>query len=305
MIGQWVDEFVRQQRALGFKYRVQSSLLRNYAAFAQARGDTFITVDTVLEWAQKAPSATQKRNRLLTVRRMAVSVHADDPRHQIPPADAFGGAVYRRRRPYIYTEAELETLQETALCMTPAGSVRPMTFYTLITLLWVSGLRICEALALDIDDITVDGLLIRATKFRKNRLVPIHPTTRCALDHYLSNNCREKMVKDNAVFISTLGTRLAYSAALSGFLEIMRSAGLRGEAGQPGPCFHDFRHSFAARSLEQCPACAQSIQRHMVALSTYLGHAHITDTYWYLEATPKLTRQIAKVTEAWHSEVRS
>ncbi len=249
MIVQLVDEFVRQKRALGFKYRVQNCLLGNYAAFAQERGDTFITVDTVLEWCREAPSATQKKNRLLTIRRLAVSVHADNPLHQIPSADAFGGAVYRRRRPHIYSTAELAALRQTALCMTPTGSVRPLTFRTLITLLWVSGLRISEALALDIDDITIDGLLIRATKFRKDRLVPVHPTTRRALDHYLSLNCRKKVVEDNAVFVSTLGTRLAYSTAVSGFLEILRSTGLRAEAGQPGPCLHDLRHNSENRII--------------------------------------------------------
>ena len=305
MIGHCVDVFVRQKRALGFKYRVQNSLLKNYAAFAQARGDTYIAVDTVLEWSREAPSAAQKRNRFLTVRRLAVSVHADNPLHQIPPADAFGGAVYRRRKPHKYSENELDTLRQTALGMTPVGSVRPLTFHTLITLLWVSGLRTSEALALDVGDITIDGLMIRATKFRKNRLVPIHPTTRCALNHYLLSSERTSISKDNAVFVSMHGTRLSYRTANDGFLRIMRNAGLRGEPGVPGPCLHDMRHSFAARSLERCPACAQSVQKHMVALSTYLGHAHITDTYWYLEATPALTRQIAEVTEAWHSEVRS
>lgn len=305
MIGRCVEVFVRQKRALGFKYRVQSSLLRNYAAFAHARGDTHIVTDTVLKWSQEASSAAQKRNRFLTVYRFAVSAHADNSLHQIPPADTFGGVTYRRRKPHIYSEKELDTLRQTALRMTPIGSVRPLTFHTLITLLWVSGLRISEALSLDIADITVDGLLIRATKFRKNRLVPIHPTTRGALNSYLSSIERTSISKGNAVFVSMLGTRLSYSTALDGFLQIMRSAGLRGEPGIPGPCLHDMRHSFAVRSLERCPACAQTVHKHMVALSTYLGHAHITDTYWYLEATPALTRQIAKVTEAWHSEVTS
>jgi len=304
-IMQLVEEFVKHKPVLGYKYRVQNSLLRSYAVFAQNCGDNFITVDRVLEWSREALSAPQTRNRLLTVRRFALSAHADDPMHQIPPADAFGGSSYRRRRPYIYTTAELGKLQQRTLLMTPSGSVRPLTFHTLITLLWVSGLRISEALALDIDDITADGLLIRATKFRKDRLVPIHHSTSRALDRYLSNPGRLKVAKDKSVFISTLGTRLAYSTAISGFLEVIRSAGLRGKAGQPGPCLYDFRHAFAVRSLQQCPACTQAVNRHMVALSTYLGHAHITDTYWYLEATPALTRQIATVTENWYSKVQS
>ncbi|MFK7862152.1 MAG: hypothetical protein AB8B64_25320 [Granulosicoccus sp.] len=152
MIIQLVEVFVDQQHALGFKYRVQSSLLKNYAAYAQAQGDKFISTKTVLTWCAQAPSSAQKRNRLLTVRRLAKSAHADNPLHQVPPADAFGGSTYRRRRPHIYTEHELARLQQAALQMTPAGSVRPITFYTLITLLWVSGLRISEALSLNVCD---------------------------------------------------------------------------------------------------------------------------------------------------------
>ena len=305
MIIQFVDEFVSQQRALGFKYRVQGSLLKNYATFAQERGDKFIQVDRVLEWSAQAPSSTQKRNRLLTVRRLALSAHALDPMHQIPHADTYGRSTYRRRKPHIFTEKDLSKLQQATLCMTPTGSIRPLTFYTLITLLWVSGLRISEALSLDVSDITEDGLLIRATKFRKNRMIPIHPSTRCALDRYLANDYRKKIAIDKAVFVSTIGTRLSYSCARTGFREVIDSVGLRGTSDQPNPCLHDMRHSFALRSLEQCPACAQTVQKHMVALSTYLGHTHIADTYWYLEATTGLTRQIARLTEARHGEVRT
>lgn len=302
MISQCVNEFVTQQRALGFKYRVQSSLLKNYAKYAEERGDLFITIKRVLEWSAEAPSAAQKRNRLLTVRRLALFVRADNPLHQIPPADAYGGSTYRRRKPHIYTRNEFTKLQQATLCMTPSGSTRPLTFYTLITLLWVSGLRISEALSLDVSDITADGLLIRATKFRKNRLVPIHSSTRRALESYLLNDCRKRVAKGNAVFISTIGTRLSYSIAIHGFIDVLRRVGLRDGVGLPGPCLHDIRHSFAVRSLERCPACAHSVQKHMVALSTYLGHAHITDTYWYLEATPRLSKQIANLTEVWHKK---
>jgi len=159
-------------------------------------------------------------------------------------------------------------------------------------------LRISEALALSISDITDDGLVIRATKFNKDRLVPIHTSTRAALDRYLSSHCRRKMISDDAVFVSLVGSRLAYSTALSTFLTLLRAAELRDGPGKPGPCLHDLRHTFAVRSLERCPANAQAIKQHTVSLSAYLGHAHVTDTYWYLEATPTLTRQIAANSEA-------
>lgn len=84
------------------------------------------------------------------------------------------------------------------------------------------------------------------------------------------------------------------------FLCVARSIGLRGDLGQAGPRIHDLRHTFAVRSLEQCRHDRDAVGRHIVALSTYLGHAHVTDTYWYLQATPILMRQIAAAGEALH-----
>jgi integrase len=84
------------------------------------------------------------------------------------------------------------------------------------------------------------------------------------------------------------------------FLRLARSIGLRGEPGQSGPRIHDLRHTFAVRSLEQCRHDREAVARHIVALSTYLGHAHVTDTYWYLNATPILMGQIAEAGETLH-----
>jgi hypothetical protein len=63
-----------------------------------------------------------------------------------------------------------------------------------------------------------------------------------------------------------------------------------------------FRHTMAVRSLEQCPHDREAVARHIIALSTYLGHGRVTDTYWYLQATPLLMGQIAEAGEALHRE---
>lgn len=306
MLKQNVADYVAQHRAMGFKYRVQSGLLSNFATFAAERGDRFVKTDTVIDWCSDAPSPEQKRNRLLTVRRFSRWACAEDSRHQVPPGDAFGRAVRRRRSPYIYSPGDLQSLLATASRLTPVDSIRPLTFRTLIGLLSVSGLRISEALALDVQDIADDGLVIRATKFHKDRLVPIHESTRRALAQYLCSPSRpRRRPVTDAVFVSLLGTRLAYPTAISTFLELTRAAGLRDGPGHPGPCFHDLRHTFAVRSLEQCPTSAESVAEHITALSTYLGHVHVSDTYWYLEATPTLTRQIARAGETLHAGATS
>jgi integrase len=90
-----------------------------------------------------------------------------------------------------------------------------------------------------------------------------------------------------------------YATVRETFLWLLARAGLR-ESSSSGPRMHDLRHTFAVRSLEQCQPDRQAVAHHMVALSTYLGHTNVTDTYWYLEATPIIMRGIAIAGEAMH-----
>jgi integrase len=91
---------------------------------------------------------------------------------------------------------------------------------------------------------------------------------------------------------------LPYNTVRGIFLQLLNRINLRGAHSWRDPRIHDLRHTFAVRSLEQCRHDRAAVSRHLVALSTYLGHAHVTDTYWYLQATPVLMGQIAEAGEA-------
>jgi len=288
---------VEQQHLLGFKFRVQHILLRGFVAFAEEFGDKHIKSARVLTWAARAPSPEQRRNRLLTVRRFALAMHAENARHQIPAADALGHAVVRRRPPYIYAPDEIARLLRAAAALDPAGSIRPTMYATLFGLLAATGMRIAEALALQLDNLTADGLVIRETKFQKSRLLPLHATTQQALDSYLSAR-RMLASTDRALFVSTAGTRLPYNTVRGVFLQLLDRTGMRSAHSGRDPRIHDLRHTFAVRSLEQCRHERDAVAHHIVALCTYLGHAHVTDTYWYLHANPLLMGQIAEAGEA-------
>ena len=170
-------------------------------------------------------------------------------------------------------------------------------YLTMLGVIAATGLRISEAIGLRLGDITTSGLVIRHTKFRKSRLVPLHPTTRRALDSYLTVRAKFAGI-DDAVFLSERGTGLRYSTVIATFLALVRSIGIHAGVGKRGPRIHDLRHTFAVRSLEQCASDGESVARHMLALSTYLGHAHIFDTYWYLQATPRLLADVAARSES-------
>jgi len=304
MLSTDIDRYVKLHRAMGLKFRLQDGLLRHFAAFAEPRGDRWVRTETVLAWAAEAPSAEQRRNRLLVVRRFSLQMQAEDTRYEVPPALAFGKPKSQRRMPHIYSSEEIQRLLGAAAQLTPKGSIRPLTYVTLFSLIAATGLRISEALALELSDFTRAGLIVRTTKFRKSRLVPLHATTRRGLERYLAQ--RERVGGANSsFFVSMWGAGLSYSTVYPVFLQLMRSAGLRGGPGSPGPCIHDLRHTFAARALEQCSGNAGEVARHVLALSTYLGHAHPSDTYWYLQATPKLMERIGCRGEALFEGGRS
>ena len=297
MLSRDLQRYTDLHHALGFKFRTQYSLLRLFVTHAEGRGDKFVDGRRVIDWAAQAPSAAQRRNRLLTVRRFALALRAEDGRHEVPPADVFGVARPRRRKPYIYSPEEIARLLTAAARLGSPASLKASTYKTLFGLLAATGMRVSEALSLQVADVTADGLLIRATKFQKSRLLPLRDTVHVALGRHLQHRARCSP-SEGSVFTSTKDRPLPYDTAAGTFRRVTRSIGLRGGSGQPGPRIHDLRHTFAVRSLESCAPDRHAIARHLVALSTYLGHARVADTYWYLEATPMLLREVATVGEA-------
>lgn len=292
-----VQRYVTIKRGLGYKFVDQEQMLRKYAAFAHSFGDEFTSAARMIEWASTAPSAQRAREWLRVVRHFAISMHAEDDRHEIPPRDVFGKAKRPRPRPHIIAVMDIERIMQAALLLPPIASLTPYTYHYLIGLLATTGLRVSEAVALLETDLTADGLLIRETKFRKTRLVPIEPSTRKALAEYLTLR-RRIGGRDPHLFVLSTGAPPDHASVTRAFIKLARQVGVRGAVGR-GPRLHDLRHSFAVRSLEQCSHGRAAINRHMLALSTYLGHACLSDTYWYLEATPVLTRQIADAAEAF------
>jgi integrase len=291
MLSTIVERHIELHHATGYLFRNQSCLLRNYARFAEARGEDVVRAVTALEWAGNAPSAGTRHGRLEVIRRFTRLVQAEDPSHEVPPAGAFGKQA-PRRTPYIYTRENIHALLQAAGSLGPRGALRPMMYLTMLGLIAATGLRISEAISLLLGDVTPAGLVIRQTKFRKSRLVPLHATTRRALDAYLATRTKFASA-DDAVFLSERGTALRYPTVISTFLALVRSIGIHPGPGRRGPRIHDLRHTFAVRSLEQCAGNDEAVARHMLALSTYLGHAHLCDTYWYLQATPRLLAGVA------------
>jgi site-specific recombinase XerD len=295
---QALEAYLTLRRRLGSVLRGPGYHLHSFIDFLDAEGATTITTKMALQWATAPRGVTPATwgQRLANVRRFATWLSTTDPRTEIPPPGLLPGR-YRRRQPYIYSDKEVEHIvREAARLPSPIG-LRAYTFATLFGLLASAGLRLGEAIALHRDDVDLHAgiVAVRRAKFGKSRFVPVHDSTRLALRRYARR--RDRIVPrpvSPAFFIAEHGTWLTQRSAEQTFALVSRLTGLRPWIPRHGsgraPRLHDMRHRLAVKVLLRWYQQGRDVERELPKLSTYLGHVHVADTYWYIEAVPQLLR---------------
>jgi integrase len=286
-----VEDYVEMRRSLGFKLLDANVSLIKFASFLEQRNAPHITISLAMEWAQQDKMArpAEWAKRLSFVRGFARHWSAHDSQTEVPPNNLLPHRP-GRAHPYLYSDDEIRQLLQAARQLPSPHGLRGPTYYCLLGLLAVAGLRISEARNLQTADVDLnEGILtIRGAKFGKSRLVPIHPSTRSVLSDYASQRDHFLARPPETFFVSGRGTRLDGGEIRRTFYYLSRQVGLRGARDSHGPRLHDFRHRFAVETLVQWYRSSQDVERLLPILSTYLGHVHVADTYWYLTACPEL-----------------
>ena len=287
-----VEAYLKRRRGVGFELRIEGDELLRFARWTDARGHRGpVTTDLALGWARSAGQATPlyRARRLEIVRCFARHQAALEPGTEIPPSGILGPA-HRRTAPYIYSSREIARLLALAGRLRSPRRLRGRTYVALLGLLACTGLRISEALALDRTDLDLRAgvLVIRRTKFRKSRLVPLHPTATRALRAYLVCRDRSPSLGSAALFVDEAGQRPPYSTVRTVFRGLANRAIGATPSDRRRPRLHDLRHTFACQCLLRWYRGGHDVDHRMPALSTYLGHAKVSDTYWYLTGVPQL-----------------
>ena len=295
---QLLDEYLATRRALGVRLKLSGSLLQRFVAFAAQSEVAFITTELALQWATEPRDVqpAQWANRLGMVRRFARFANAVDSRHEVPPPGLLSHQ-YRRSRPYLYSDAEIAELLGAAQGLSGTTGLRPRTYTTLLALLAVTGMRSSEPLCLNRDDVDLARgvLTVRSSKFGKSRYVPVHESTRRALGNYAAQRDRLCLnPRSPSFFLSERGARITEWALRWTFVKLSRQVGLRGPSDSRGPRLHDLRHRFAVGTLLRWYRGGIDVERRLPRLATYLGHVHVSDTYWYLTVTPELMQLAAR-----------
>jgi len=301
-----LTDYLAMRRVLGTQLKWPESSLCRFVDFVEGEGADFVTIDLALRWAVRPVGiqrATRAR-RLGIVRGFAAWLQASDARTQVPPHRLLP-AGRRRPVPYIYSEREISALMGATGTLRSASGLRRATFATLVGLLAATGLRPGEALSLDVADVDLVGgiLVVRESKSGKSRFVPIEESVSAALAAYAAFREEVRASGESPAFLVTgRGSRLRPHAARRTFAKLCRSVGLRpslnARRSGRGPRLQDIRHTFATRKLVEWYRAGLDVDRLMPRLATYLGHASIRETYWYLQAVPDLLRLATERLEA-------
>jgi integrase len=278
---------------LGFELETPQWLLLDFARYADRLGHQGpLTIDLLVQWALSSRSSdpAQASRRLLAVRQFARHRAVVDPSNEVPPTGLLG-RVPRRKQPHIYSDAEITALLHEARLLRPYKGLRPRTYVAFFSLLASTGLRLSEACRLTNANVDLaNGILtVQAGKFRKSRLVPLHPTATLALTRYAAYREQCRCVPRSEFFFRTdRGPALKPAAVEKTFSRLRKRLGWTARGRTRRPRIHDLRHSFAVRRLLSWYENGADVDRKILALATYLGHAKVSDSYWYLSAIPEL-----------------
>jgi integrase len=282
-----VEDYLRYRRALGYALRIEGGMLLNFARFADKDGHRGpLTCDLATRWARlpATPDRFYWARRIEVLIGFARYCKIFDSRTEIPPRHLFGPA-HRRKTPYIYSCRQLEELVFAARQLTWDGKMH--TYATLFGLLACTGLRISEALGLRRDQVDLkQGILtIKESKRRRFRLVPLHPSAVPPLEEYAAKRIK-RFPEATFFFVNRCGNRLPYTTVRTAFRKLTLRLGWVKNGKRPR--IHDLRHSFACRVLFKWRSRKAGREDRIDWLSHYLGHERVSDTYWYLSATPEL-----------------
>ena len=277
------EDYLTERRALGFDLRIPGDQITAFARFVDGAAHTGpLTTRITLDWVQgqaKHAVPFSWARRLDVLRPFARYLTRLDPATEFPQTAIFGRS-HRRLAPHIYSEQEICDLLAAARRLAPHGRLRPATYETIFGLIAATGLRLSEALHLQCGNVDLDQgvLTVRNTKFRKSRHVPMHATAVAALDRYMAVRARHGATnRDSFLFLSSSGGPLPTRTIHWVFQKLRAELGWTARGAYAHARIHDLRHTFICRRVQLWHEHGADIDNAMAALSTYVGHAKVSD----------------------------
>lgn len=297
-----IKNFIAEKRFLGYRYKNEEQRMFSFLKFV-VENDTLepLSKETILSWADAADGAKSRNLRLTVIRQFALYLNRSDPDAPAYIVPTTYRSIHRKDFcPYIYSKEELVLLFRAADAFGKVGQIpySEKSFPLILRMLYGCGLRISEVLSLKVEDVNLqDGLLIiRDTKFFKDRLIPMHKN--------LTNRCLEYFERNLIIaapneyfFPSGKPNRIGNSTFYQYFRNLLQLTGIRTSRSGSGPRVHDIRHTFAVHCLKKLDTAGYDMNVVLPILATYMGHTTYEGTGTYLHLTAELYPHIVNVME--------
>jgi len=292
-----IQHFINLRRLSGTDYKSQAQLLGYFDRFLieQLVREPRITQETTERYLASLShlSPRSRSNRFCVLRQLCEYLTRSDPIGYVPEPLRVVHS-HGAHQPYIYSSSELKALLKAASQLPPAHSLRPHTYRSLLGMLYSTGIRIGEALALNLEHFhsAQQRLYIAEGKFRKARWVPVSASTCQALERYVRTRVEIRpRSPDSPLLINQRSRRLHQSTVNQSFRNLLRQCGIR-HSTHAGPRIHDLRHSFAVHRLLAWYRDGGDVNARLPWLATYMGHVDIHSTHVYLQPTAELAEQV-------------
>jgi integrase len=285
-----LQRYVGMKRALGRQFDSATHALQSLDRLLAKEGYPDLNAAAFDAWcrAQEHLASGVRRVRMLEVHAFCIYRRRTEPECFLPDTRSFP-PYHQRLRPYIFTESEIVRLMEAAsrLKGNPAAPLRPELTRLAIVLLFTTGMRRGELLNLTEADYNrrEATLHVRATKFYKSRLLPIHEGIASEIETYLSVRVKRKLPSSPVtplIWNATRGGRAYTGTGISYCIKpLLHQCGIKAASGLT-PRIHDFRHSFAVNALLRWYRSGADVDAKLPLLATYLGHGSALSTHHYL-----------------------
>jgi site-specific recombinase XerD len=292
-----MKRFINLRRLSGTDYHSQTRLLEYFDRFLVQQGFSrpHITREITDSYQQGLTTLAPRTqsNRMCVIRQFCEYLACRNPQsYVLGPLKMIRS--HRAHQPYIYNSRQLQALLAAAARLLPLGSLRPHTYRTLLGLLYSTGIRIGEAMALNLADVqpSTQRLYIAEGKFHKARWVALSSSTARALAHYIDRRFKSAPhSSDSPLLLNERRRRLCYPTVNQSFRGLLQKCDIAHNK-RTGPRIHDLRHTFAVHRLLAWYRQGHDVNTRLPALATYMGHVDISSTHIYLQPTAELLEQV-------------
>lgn len=292
-----IEDFIEQKKALGFSYIESSRLLRDFDRLCLSvfPEETQLTKEICFAWAMKKETEGSNtfRNRLMPVREFARYLNRiGEPAYVLPLNIGKKAPPYA---PYIYPVTEISAIWDVVEQIKPKKNypVRHLVIPAVLKLLYCCGLRPGEARRLLVSDVDLSKgrLNIMESKRHRSRIVMMADDVTEMLS--ACNDAISALMPDRKYFFPTSEGELYTKEWLEKtFRIVLKKAGISG-SGRRAPRLYDFRHTFATHRLYYWMREGKDLTAMLPYLSAYMGHAQLSDTYYYIHLVPGLMEEMS------------